>query len=653
MPKSLVLSNGNLFIGLDRRAQVWDLYFPYVGLENQTGGHYYHRLGVWSETQFSWLDDPHWQISIDYLPDTLSGRVIATHADMALKLELTDVVYNEKDIYLRRFDLTNTTDRPRLIKLFFHHQLEIHESHLKDTALYDPRFQAMIHYKGRRAFLFAARLEDTPFDDYTTGLFGIEGHEGSHIDAQDGYLSKNPIEHGQVDSVIGISVNLDPQKTKTVYYWLAASTSVQGLYDLHQYVLDKTPQYLITSAQNFWHAWINRKEWDFADLSPKVVDLFKKSQLIIRTHADNHGGIIASCDSDLLKYGRDNYSYIWPRDGAISSMALDRTGDHAVAERFFQFCNSVISPDGYFLHKYRPDLALGASWHPWVRNGQPQLPIQEDETALVLVALWQHYQVTMDLEFIEGIYNSLIKKSAEFLISYRDPSTGLPHPSYNLWEEKYGTSTFTCSAVVASLTAAASFAKLLGKTQSAEKYSSTAAEIRQGILQHLYDSQEGYFYCLINRDNQPDSIDKTVDFSSIYGIFKFGILPPDDTRVTRALSYTLFRLGLTTLVGGVARYEGDPYFRADFNLPGNPWFITTLWLAQYYLTQVQKPEDLAAVRRLLDWVTKHTLSSGILSEQLHPHTGEQLSAAPLTWSHAEFITTVLDYLDKLRSFSSK
>ena len=87
-------------------------------------------------------------------------------------------------------------------------------------------------------------------------------------------------------------------------------------------------------------------------------------------------------------------------------------------------------------------------------------------------------------------------------------------------------------------------------------------------------------------------------------------------------------------------------------MPGNPWFISTLWLAQYYLTQVKKPEDTESVKRLLLWVTKHTMLSGILSEQLDPHTGEQLSAAPLTWSHSEYVITVLEYLKALSSLTS-
>jgi len=73
-----------------------------------------------------------------------------------------------------------------------------------------------------------------------------------------------------------------------------------------------------------------------------------------------------------------------------------------------------------------------------VHNGKPELAIQEDETALVLVALWNYYNYSSDLEFIESIYNSIIAKAADFMCSYRDVSTGLPKPSYDLWEQKFG-----------------------------------------------------------------------------------------------------------------------------------------------------------------------------------------------------------------------
>ena len=34
------------------------------------------------------------------------------------------------------------------------------------------------------------------------------------------------------------------------------------------------------------------------------------------------------------------------------------------------------------MHKYGPDGTFGATWHPWMADGKPEAPIQEDGTAL-------------------------------------------------------------------------------------------------------------------------------------------------------------------------------------------------------------------------------------------------------------------------------
>lgn len=104
------------------------------------------------------------------------------------------------------------------------------------------------------------------------------------------------------------------------------------------------------------------------------------------------------------------------------------------------------------------------------------------------------------------------------------------------------------------------------------------------------------------------------------------------------------KLWLPTKTGGMARYEDDTYYRGGNDVTGNPWFISTLWLADYFLEKPDKDTGLSDALELLNWVADHALSSGVLPEQLHPHTGEPLSVSPLTWSHAAFLTTTLRYL---------
>ena len=143
--------------------------------------------------------------------------------------------------------------------------------------------------------------------------------------------------------------------------------------------------------------------------------------------------------------------------------------------------------------------------------------------------------------------------------------------------------------------------------------------------------------------------DNAIDMSSIYAIYNYGILPIDDRRVIDSIKTIEEKLRLNTGIDGVPRYVHDNYFRSVEDV-SNPWYITTLWLAQYYIHVAKKADDLENVRYWLAWAVAHSPASGVLSEQLHPYTGEQFSANPLTWSHAEYVRTIMLYHKKLESF---
>jgi GH15 family glucan-1,4-alpha-glucosidase len=67
------------------------------------------------------------------------------------------------------------------------------------------------------------------------------------------------------------------------------------------------------------------------------------------------------------------------------------------------------------------------------------------------------------------------------------------------------------------------------------------------------------------------------------------------------------------------------------------------------LTAKAKSEaDMVRVREIFSWVVKHAESSGILPEQLDPKTGAPLSATPLAWSHAAYVSAVLKYVDRVK-----
>lgn len=648
MPKAYVLSNGRIHVGFDQFSQVYDFYFPYVGLENQMGKNYVHKLGIFVDSKMHWFDNGEWDIKHGLSKDYNIGCSKLVNKNIGIEVSIKDSVYNEKDILIRQIKIKNNFESSREVKLFFNQQFEMYESYRGDTAYFDPTQNVIIHYKGRRIFLVnAINAKDLKqFSEYSIGLLGIEGKEGTYKDAEDGKLESNPVEHGLVDSVIGLEFVIDANSTAESYYWLIVGKLQSEVLEMNSYINEKKPWYLMTTSKNYWRAWIKKQNFSFYGLNEEVVDLFKKSLFVLRSHVDNTGSIIASGDSDLLKYGRDTYSYMWPRDGAFVTMALDNAGYHGITKAFFEFCNDVISPEGFFLHKYRSDKSFGSSWHPWIREGKPSLPIQEDETALVLWALWHHYTKTKDIEFIELVYNSLIKKIANFLVSYFDPETMLPMPSYDLWEEKYGVHTFTVASVYGALTSAAKFAEILGKLESRDLYLDRANKISEGIVQKLFSHNEKYFYKSINNVNSEIVHDKTLDISSFFGLLHFGVLKPENEMMQSTLSAIQKDLVIKNAIGGIARYKNDNYYRVS-NENGNPWVITTLWVAQYYIKKAQKFEELEPVLNYLNWVKKYSTSGGMIAEQFNPITGEPISATPLAWSHAEFVSTVIYYMQKI------
>lgn len=455
-----------------------------------------------------------------------------------------------------------------------------------------------------------------------------------------------------MDSTVSFRLVTGPGAQEALYYWMTMGHNFQEARKLNYYILEKTPERIINEVAAYWRTWVNKNPVDLADLPPEVVRLYKKSLLIVRTQIDRGGAILAANDSDVMLYNRDHYSYMWPRDGALIAEALSLAGYCETVAPFFTFCNNSLTADGYLLHKYNPDGSVGSSWHPWFKDGEAQLPIQEDETALVIYSLWEHYRRHKDLEFVQPLYRSLIKPAADFMTIFINEELGLPMESYDLWEERRGIFTFTACAVYAGLMAAAQFTRIFADEEKASKYELAAATVKNGIMKHLYDNQLGRFLrgIYVSRDGTVIP-DKTLE-SSLYSLFAFGVFPPNDPRVAATMQALADGLWVKTDIGGIARYTGDYYFRKSddlANVPGNPWFICTLWLAQWQIAVAGNLEDLKHPLEKLKWVVKHAFRSGVLPEQLHPYTGEALSVAPLTWSHGTFIYTVLKYVDKYNS----
>ena len=438
-----------------------------------------------------------------------------------------------------------------------------------------------------------------------------------------------------------------------INYWIAVGETIPEAHALNGYVITERPERLRKSVENYWSVWLEKDRRDVSMLPKPLQELYQKSLQIIRVHADKGGGIIASGDSEMLNQGRDNYSYVWPRDGVVAADALRRGGYIDTAKRFHLFLSELLEQDGYLMHKYRVDGALGSSWHPWMRGDKMRLPIQEDETASIIFFLRGLYEQTHDVEFIEGLYNSFIEPAAEFLVSYIDEVTGLPFGSYDLWEEKFGTSTYTTASVYGGLMAAAHFSEVLGKEKNAAAFKKVAHRLKEGILRYLYLEDFHTFVKLVRLDDGELVYDHTVDSSSFFGLVHFGVLEPDDERLKGFKNIIDDKLFVGEGAdGGYVRYENDQYYTASDTGTPNPWIICTLWMAQFEIKKAKSKRELTPALEKLLWAESTASKSGILAEQIHPVTKAPLSTAPLVWSHSEYVVTIDEYLKKYRSLSA-
>jgi GH15 family glucan-1,4-alpha-glucosidase len=673
MPRDVPVGNGSLLVCFDHHYQIRELYWPYVGQENHVAG-YTHRVGVWVEGKFSWLSDERWVRDLRYQTSALVTDVTLFHPDLDLTLKFSDAVDFHENVLVRRCTVVNHGDREREVRLLFHHDFRIMGHEVGDSVYYEPQRRAVIHYKGARWFLMngAIPLSDRlpsvtwlpPADAAPDLLFGVHqwacghkgvgGREGTWRDAEDGHLSGNSVAQGAVDSTVGFNLLLPASGKATVFYWLCAGQDFEAVTGINRLIRQRGPQVFLDRTGAYWRLWLKANRSDLSVLPDKVSEHYRMSLLAIRTQTDQRGAIIAANDSDIGSSVRDTYSYLWPRDGALVAHAFGLAGFIDIPRNFFNLCSRLLTREGFLLHKYNPDGTLASSWHPWYRDGRKELPIQEDETALVLWALWQYFERYGDVEFIKPLYRPLVVSAADFLLSFRDLETFLPLPSYDIWEERHGVTAFTVGAVWGGLTAAARFAIAFGETEIGARYNQAACQLKQATDQYLWCPDEERFVRMLNKQEDGSQLkDFTVD-SGMAGLWLFGMYAPSDPRIVKTMHAIRDRLSITTHVGGVARYFNDYYHQVTSNVaevPGNPWFVCTLWLAEWYAETATTDEDLDRALELLTWTTEHALASGVLAEQVHPYTGEPLSVSPLTWSHAGLITAVHAYLratDRLR-----
>lgn len=391
----------------------------------------------------------------------------------------------------------------------------------------------------------------------------------------------------------------------------------------------------IASTKSYWRKYLKNhdsiplKEED--RVADKIRRIYERSILLFPLLQNTKtGGIIAAPEIDEQRNKCGRYAYCWTRDAVFITKALDILGMEKEVEKFYKtFCKITQLENGMWEQRYYTDGKLAPCWG-----------YQIDETASVVYGVYEHYQVTKDLRFLKDTLK-MCEKATKFLKKYiTDLFSENPkmQVTYDLWEMYEGITMYSLSSIFASFQSMIAIYNALYDTyeekyrvkqeiirREKEELEELLKQIKKYIEEHFYDIQKNSFV----RNEQ----DKKMDISILGSVEPFSVFKPKEKKIKNTVEK--INLTLRTYTGGYKRFEEDNY------MGGNPWVISNLWMALYYL----KNGENTKARETVSYVLRTVNENDLLPEQMNNDT-KQRWVIGLGWSHAMFII-VLEKLNKL------
>lgn len=349
-----------------------------------------------------------------------------------------------------------------------------------------------------------------------------------------------------------------------------------------------------------------------------------------------------------------DYYYDWVRDTALTYRSLvdyyELTRDQKIKKMIFTW----ISAEAYrqnqptFTGLGEPKYFIDGSGYTggW---GRPQ----NDGPALRAIAMIKFARILIqegNVDFvIKNLYsgvipaNSVIKKDLEYVAHH------WREPSFELWEEEKGMHFYTLLAQHTALQEGAKLAQDLADGGAADFYNIQSKTIGAYLKRDFVDSRIGI---LNTRNLQNGGLGykhANIDVAPLLALNHnspyqklFSLNSPEVKRYIQVLTQTFAELYAVNkqypdLGVALGRYPEDRYDGYKTTGQGNPWFLATLALGEYYCFTGRK--DLA--EKQFNRVLFHSDRNGAMSEQFNQYTGYMQGAVELTWSHNAFMTAMM------------
>ena len=357
---------------------------------------------------------------------------------------------------------------------------------------------------------------------------------------------------------------------------------------------------------------------------------------------------------------KPDYHYDWVRDSSLTmktlvALAYDATTPENLRRQLLVRIDTWIN---WELHRQGVQKLSGlgeprfylsgeANNEPW---GRPQNdgPALRAITAMTVAHHWldegRFDDVQARLYHAKLPPDSLIKRDLEYVAHHWGEA------SFDLWEEEQAMHFYTLTVQKVALLKGSVLAHRMNDQGAADFYMNQARAIEK-YLGQFYDSSKGVIRYAINSRHRLPQKTTDLDIAVVLAAIqtfdgKFYVSDQQLASTVQALlteftkAYPINqakRSGSGTKAGvATGRYPGDVYSGYDFG-GGNPWFLSTLAIAEYFC-DAGKNSNLAAAKAQFDLVLKHMGSDGALSEQFRGDNGQMQGARDLTWSYSSYIT---------------
>jgi GH15 family glucan-1,4-alpha-glucosidase len=377
----------------------------------------------------------------------------------------------------------------------------------------------------------------------------------------------------------------------------------------------------LDATLEYWHEWVRYlsipAEWQEAVIRAAIT--LKLCQY------EGTGAIIAAMTTSVPEAPHTqrnwDYRYCWLRDAAFVVRALNRLGATRSMEEYMRYLfNLATSEEGeigpvYGIHfqkelieREAPHLAGYRGMGP-VRVGNDAWRQRQNDVygSIVLAAVQLFFDQRLAAPGDQAAFRRLERVGETAWRMHDQPDAGL-------WEYRGRAAVHTHSAVMswAACDRLARIADHLGIADRVELWTERAIKVRELILARAVHPEHGYFVDAFDGDRLDASLLLLADLHFV---------EPDDPRF----------IATVEAIGKALRH-GDYLFRYivadDFGTPETSFTICSFWYVDA-LAAIGRTEE---ARGLFEQLLSRRNPLGLLSEDVHPATGELWGNFPQTYS---------------------